>query len=72
MGRGKEPDSLTRLSMELLISSRAEADLTSAFDWYQKKGPDLGGDFGPAQHFSGGLQFPHMGNVASGDRPKLL
>jgi hypothetical protein len=27
---------------------------------------------GPAQHFSGSLQFPHMGNVASGDRPKLL
>jgi hypothetical protein len=31
--------------MELLISSRAEADLVSAFDWYQKKGADLGGDF---------------------------
>jgi len=45
VGRGKEPDSLTWLSMELLISSRAEADLTSAVDWYQKKGADLGGDF---------------------------
>jgi plasmid stabilization system protein ParE len=31
--------------MELLISSRAEADVTSAFDWYQKNGADLGGDF---------------------------
>jgi plasmid stabilization system protein ParE len=31
--------------MELLISSRAEADLVSAFDWYHKKGADLGGDF---------------------------
>jgi plasmid stabilization system protein ParE len=31
--------------MELLISSRAEADMTSALGWYQEKGADLGGDF---------------------------
>jgi plasmid stabilization system protein ParE len=43
--RGEGSDSLTRLSMELLVSSRSEADLVSAFDWYREKGTDLGGDF---------------------------
>ena len=31
--------------MDLRVSSRAEADIASAFDWYQERGTDLGVDF---------------------------
>ena len=31
--------------MELRVSSRAEADLAAAFDWYQERRTDLGVDF---------------------------
>ena len=30
---------------ELHISSRAEADLAAAYDWYQQRNPGLGTDF---------------------------
>jgi plasmid stabilization system protein ParE len=33
------------VSIELIVSSRAEADLTAAFDWYQARATDLGVDF---------------------------
>jgi toxin ParE1/3/4 len=31
--------------VDLRVSSRAEADIASAFDWYQERGTDLGVDF---------------------------
>ncbi len=33
------------MSVELRVSSRAEADLAAAFDWYQARVPGLGTDF---------------------------
>ena len=33
------------MSHELHLSSRAEADLASAYDWYQLRSPGLGIDF---------------------------
>lgn len=33
------------MSAELRLASSAEADLAAAFDWYERRGPGLGGDF---------------------------
>jgi plasmid stabilization system protein ParE len=33
------------MSHELLVSSRAHADITSAYQWYEKRVPGLGADF---------------------------
>jgi len=45
MGGGSRKNTESHMSLNLRVSSRAEADLAAAFNWYQARGVNLGVDF---------------------------
>ncbi len=45
MGESEGADFATKMSRELRVSSRAERDLSEAFEWYEQRSAGLGVEF---------------------------